>query len=354
MATRARVEDSPEAVEALLRERGLTDGLPVVPPTPERVEAMLRGAAGSPGRSLGDFPPLNAPATLEKIAVNAVMAGCDPSYMPLLVAAVEAFLDPAMNAHAIQTTTNPVGPMLLANGPVRRRIALNCGDGCFGPGTRANATVGRALRLVLANVGGAAPGAVDKAALGWPGKYNSCCIGENEEESPWEPFHVARGFGADESVATVLPVNGMWPITDMNPDPEMVLHHVTHGLIASGPCGGRLAPDGFETVLAMSPVIAKMVAERLPTRRALQEHLFEHARVPLDHYPPYRREATLERLAELGIAVRDGRIPLCLEPEGFVVLVAGGLGGLQSVGMSCMLGTATSRRVAFPEAAEGR
>ncbi|MCE2392467.1 MAG: hypothetical protein J4G09_13485, partial [Proteobacteria bacterium] len=183
MALRARVEDSPEAVESLLRERGMTDGLPVVPPTPERVDAMLRGAGGPPERSLGEVPPLNAPATLEKVAVNAVMAGCEPSYMPVLIAALEAFLDPVMNAHAIQTTTNPVGPMILVNGPVRQRIALNSGAGCFGPGTRANATIGRALRLSLINLGGAAPGAVDKAPLGWPGKYNSCCIGENEEES---------------------------------------------------------------------------------------------------------------------------------------------------------------------------
>ena len=352
MALRARVEDTPEAVESLLRERGMTDGLPVVAPTPERVEAMLRGAVGPPDRSLGDVPPLNAPATLEKVAVNAVMAGCDPSYMPVLVAALEAFLDPVMNAHAIQTTTNPVGPMVLVNGPVRQRIALNCGAGCFGPGTRANATIGRALRLILVNLGGAAPGAVDKAPLGWPGKYHSCCIGENEEESPWEPFHVERGLGAEESAVTVLPVNGMWPITDMSPDPEMVLHHVAHGLGVSGPCGGHRAPDGFETVLVMSPVIAKMVAERLPTKRALREHLFEHARVPLDHYPPYRREETLAQLAERGITLRDERIPVCLEPDQFVVLVAGGLGGLQSVGLSCMLGLATTRRVEFPEPAE--
>ena len=348
MAQRVRVEDSFEAVEALLRGRGLTDGLPVVPPTPERVEAMLRFAPGPPGRSLGDVPPLNAPATLEKVAVNAVMAGCEPRHLPVLTAALEAFLDPSMNAHAIQTTTNPVGPMVLVNGPVRHGAAVNCGAGCFGPGARANATIGRALRLILLNLGGAAPGSVDKAPLGWPGKYHSCCIGENEEESPWEPFHVERGFGADESAVTVLAVNGMWAITDMSPEPEMVLHHVAHGLGVSGPCGGQRAPDGFETVLVMSPVIAKMVAGLLPTKRALKEYLFEHARVPLDHYPPYRREATLDQLAERGIEVRDGRIPVCLEPDQFVVLVAGGLGGLQSVGLSCMLGRPVTRRVAHP------
>lgn len=350
MATEVRVEDSHEAVESLLRERGFTDGLPVVPPTPARVEAMLRGSGLPRDHSVGDCPPLNAPATLEKIAINAVMAGCDPSYMPVLVAAVDAFLDPVMNAHAIQTTTNPVGPMILVNGPIRHQIALNCGAGCFGPGTRANATIGRALRLILMNVGGATPDSVDKAPLGWPGKYNSCCIGENEEESPWEPFHVERGFDADASTVTVLPVNGMWPITEMSPEKEMVLHHVTHGMIATGPCGGHEAPDGFESVLVMSPVIAGMVAEMLPTKRALRDHLYEHARVPLRHYPQYRHEGTLARLAERGISITDERIPICLEREQFVVLVAGGLGGLQSVGLSCMLGVATTRPVALPAA----
>jgi hypothetical protein len=348
VASEVRVEDRPEAVEAFLRERGFTDGLPVVPPTPERVEAMLAGSGRPRDHSVGDCPPLNAPATLEKIAINAVMAGCEPSYLPVLIAAVEAFLDPVMNAHAIQTTTNPVGPMILVNGPIRHQIALNCGAGCFGPGTRANATIGRALRLILMNVGGATPGAVDKAPLGWPGKYNSCCIGENEEESPWEPFHVERGFDAQDSTVTVLPVNGMWPITDLSPEKEMVLHHVTHGMILTGPCGGQIAPDGFESVLVMSPVIAKMVAELMPTKKALRDHLYEHARVPLRHYPSYRHEGTLARLAERGIAITDEQIPICLEREKFIILVAGGLGGLQSVGLSCMLGVATTRPVVLP------
>jgi hypothetical protein len=345
MAERVRVEDSWEAVESLLRERGMTDGLPVVPPTPERVEAMIAAAGRAASESLGDFPPLNAPATVEKIAINAAMAGCIPEYMPVLLAAVDAFLDPIMNAHAIQTTTNPVSPMVVINGPIRHGLAINCGAGCFGPGARANATIGRALRLAMLNIGGAAPGEVDKSPLGWPGKYTSCCIGEHEEQSPWEPFHVARGFDASESTVTVIPVNGIWPITDLSPDSEAVLHHVTHGLAVSGPCGGQRAPDGFEAVLVMSPVIAKMVARHLPTRRDVQQHLFEHARVPLDFYPPYRHEATLRILAENGTRITGDRIPICDSADDFIVLVAGGLGGLQSVGLSCMLGRAVTRRV---------
>ena len=345
MAESAQVEDSYEAVERLLRERGMTDGLPVVPPTPDRVAAMVAGARRPGSDSLGDFPPLNAPATVEKLAINATLAGCAPEYMPVLLAAVEAFLDPLMNAHAIQTTTNPVSPMILVNGPLRQRLAINYGAGCFGPGSRANATIGRALRLAMLNIGGAAPGEVDKSPLGWPGKYTSCCIAEHEEESPWEPYHVERGFDPGQSTVTVIPVNGIWPITDLSPDSQAVLHHVTHGMATSGPCGGQRAPDGFEAVLVMSPVIAQMVARHMPTKRALKQHLFERARVPLDFYPPYRREATLRILDENGIRIEGDRIPICDSPDDFIVLVAGGMGGLQSVGLSCMLGRATTRRV---------
>jgi hypothetical protein len=345
VAERILVEDRYEAVESLLRERGMTDGLPVVPPTPERVAAMV-AAAGLPGdASLGDFPPLNAPATVEKLAINATMAGCAPEYMPVLLAAVEAFLDPQMNAHGIQTTTNPVGPMIVVNGPIRKRLAINCGAGCFGPGARANATIGRALRLAMINIGGAAPGEVDKAPLGWPGKYNSCCIGEHEEQSPWEPYHVERGFAPEQSTVTVIPVNGMWAITDLSPHSEMVLHHVTHGMATSGPCGGQRAPDGFESVLVMSPVIARMVARHMPHKRDLKQHLFAGARVPLDFYPPYRREETLRTLEERAIPIQGDRIPIGLSADDFIVLVAGGMGGLQSVGLSCMLGRATTRLV---------
>jgi len=345
MAERIRVEDSYEEIERLLRERGMTDGLPIVPPTPERVDAMIAASGRSADESLGDFPPLCAPATVEKIAINATLAGCAPGSMPVLLAAVEAFLEPQMNAHGIQTTTNPVSPMILINGPIRKRLEINCDSGCFGPGARANATIGRALRLIQLNLGGAAPGEVDKAPLGWPGKYNSCCIGENEEESPWESFAVERGFAPGEDAVSIIPVNGIWPITDLSPDSEAVLHHVTHGMALSGPCGGQRAPDGFEAVLVMSPVIAQMVARHMPSKRAFKQHLFEHARVPLDFYPPYRREATLRTLAANGVRIQGDRIPVCDSPDDFVVLVAGGMGGLQSVGLSCMLGRTTTRRV---------
>ncbi|HEU0316240.1 MAG TPA: redoxin domain-containing protein, partial [Solirubrobacteraceae bacterium] len=177
-------------------ERGFSDGLPVVPPTPERVEAMLGGR--DPGRSLGTVPPVHGEATLERVAACAVLAGCRPDYFPLVVAAVEAALEPSFNAHGIGVTTQPAAPVLIVNGPARDRVGLNSGMGALGPGFRANATIGRALRLVLSLTGGAAPGGLDRSTLGHPGKVG-LCIAENEERSPWPPFHVERGFPADAS-----------------------------------------------------------------------------------------------------------------------------------------------------------
>jgi hypothetical protein len=348
MATRVELDDTAEAINDYLYEQGMTDGLPVVPPTEARVEAMVRASGRPADQVLGEVPPLNDPATVEQIAINAVMAGCEPRYMPALLAAVEALLDPAFGAHSIQTTTNPVGPMILFNGPIRRELDVNCGAGCFGPGRRANATIGRALRLVMLNVGGAVPGEVDKAPLGWPGKVLSCCFGENEEESPYEPYHVEKGFRPEDSTVTLIPVNGMWPITETSPEAAMVLHHVTHGMAASGHSALEFMPEPFQLVLVMSPVIARMVAELEPTKAGLKRHLFEQARIPLAWYPPYRHEGTRRYLAKHYPGVRDDLIPLTRGPDGFIVLVAGGDGGLQSCGLSTILGFAVTRKIEPP------
>ena len=182
-------------------ERGWSDGLPVIPPTPERVEAMLGGA--DPALSLGPVPPSHGEATLERIAACAVLAGCRPAYFPVVRAAAEAALEPAFNAHGIAVTTQPAGPILVVNGPVREQLGINGGMGALGPGTRANMTIGRALRLLLTLTGGARPGGLDRATLGHPGKVGTC-FAENEEASPWEPLHVERGFPADASTVTLV------------------------------------------------------------------------------------------------------------------------------------------------------
>ena len=168
------IDDTPEAVLEAFLEREWSDGLPIVPPTAERVAAMLGGR--DPARSLGAMPPLWREATLEKLAVNAVMAGCRPEYFPLVEAAVEAMLDATFNLYGVQSTTHPVAPLVIAHGPYARSIGVHAGSGCFGPGFRANATIGRAIRLILLNVGGAWPGRHDMATQGSPAKF-SFCIG---------------------------------------------------------------------------------------------------------------------------------------------------------------------------------
>jgi hypothetical protein len=192
-------------------ERGWSDGLPVIPPTPERVEAMLGNR--DPARSLGPVPPSHGQATLERVAACAVLAGCRPIHFPLVVAAVEAALEPAFNAHGLAVTTQPAGPVLIVNGPARDGVGLNSGIGALGPGTRANMTVGRALRLVLTLTGGARPGGLDRSTLGNPGKVG-LCIAENEDVSPWEPLHVERGFAPDTSTVTVLAADAPLSISD--------------------------------------------------------------------------------------------------------------------------------------------
>lgn len=193
------LEDPDEALFA----RGVTDGLPVVHPTEERVLRMLGGTPRDPQEIVALVPPNLAPATVEKVAINAVMAGCLPEYLPVVLAAVEAACSDEFNMHGVLATTYFAAPLLIVNGPVRGRIGMNSGMNAFGQGNRANATIGRALNLVVRNVGGGRPGEVDRATLGQPGKY-TYCIAENEEASPWPPLHVERGFAAGDSTVTLF------------------------------------------------------------------------------------------------------------------------------------------------------
>ena len=203
-ARRIRVPLGPAADEfEFFAERGLTDGLPVVPPTAARVLRMLAGTSRAAADVVAHVPPNLAPATVEKVAINAVMAGCKPEYLPVVIAAVEAACTDAFNLHGVLATTYFVGPLIIVNGPIRREIGLNCGRNVFGQGSRANATIGRALQLLVRNVGGGRPGEVDMATLGQPGKFGAC-IGELEEASCWEPLHVERGFDREQSTVTVF------------------------------------------------------------------------------------------------------------------------------------------------------
>jgi len=187
------VADDPEAVVAFIEAQGWGDGFPVIPPTEARVQAMLEATPLAPSHVVGVVEPRRGEATVEKIAVNAVMAGCRPEYLPVVLAAVEAVLDPAFNLRGVQTTDENVAPLLVVNGPVARALDVNAAGGALGPGWRANATIGRALRLAMNNVGGGWPGAVSFAGLGHPGRY-TLCLAERAWDSPWPALHEERAI----------------------------------------------------------------------------------------------------------------------------------------------------------------
>src|ERR1043166_1151107 len=214
-AERFEVEDDLWAVNAFFEEKGWTDGLPIIPPTEERVGQTIAAVKRNPQDVIGVVPPRWAPATVEKIAINAVMAGCLPQYMPVLIAAAEALTDPKLNLYALQATTGGPAIMLIVNGPIRKQLNINGGSNVLGEGWRANATIGRCVRLIQRNIGGSYPGSTCKATLGWPGKY-SICIAENEEASQWEPLHVERGFGRDQSTVTLISADGSTRASDLD------------------------------------------------------------------------------------------------------------------------------------------
>ena len=200
-------------VHEFLFDQGFTDGLPVVPPTPERVTRMLTGTKRDRADVVAVVPPNLAECTVEKVAINAVMAGAEPAYLPVIIAAVEAACTDAFNIHGVLATTWLAGPIVIVNGPVRHRIGMNMRANAMGQGNRANAAIGRALQLVVRNVGGGRPGGVDRATLGGPHKY-TCCFAEYEERSPWEPLHVERGFEPGDSTVTLFAGSGPQPIAD--------------------------------------------------------------------------------------------------------------------------------------------
>ena len=201
-ARRIELADLDDPVEWMF-DKGLTDGLPVIPPTPERVLRMLSGTQRDAQEVVATVPPNMGLATIEKVAINAVMAGCRPEYLPVVVAAIEAACTDDFNIHGVLATTHFPTPVLIINGPIRDRIGMNYRGNALGQGNRANATIGRAVQLVIRNVGGGRPGEVDRATLGQPGKY-TLCFAEYEERSNWEPLHVERGFRRQDSTVTVF------------------------------------------------------------------------------------------------------------------------------------------------------
>jgi len=246
--TRQESEDALAAIEEYYR-RGWTDGLPVVPPTETSVRAMLEAARLTPDQEIGRVPTRRRTLTAEKIAINAVMAGCLPAYMPVVVAAVEALCDPLFSVHGPSASTSGQAVLLIVNGPVARGLGIHGGENCFGPGPRANATIGRAIRLILMNGLGATPGVLDRSVFGHPGKF-TYCIAENEAESPWPPLHVERGCPAGRSAVTVLAAGAPHQVANATArTPEEILSTVADTMSVAG----RLSLSGQEFCIVIGP-----------------------------------------------------------------------------------------------------
>jgi len=305
-------------------QRGWTDGLPIVPPTQARVHAML---AGIPSRDPSDVisvvPPRMGRASLQQIAVNAVMAGCRPEYLPVVVAALQAVSEPAYGLSHRQTTTHAGAPLIIVNGPIAQDLRINCGRGVFGPGWRANATIGRALRLVLVNIGGAGPG-VDASQTGHPGKY-TYCIAEYEEANPWEPLHVTRGFQREQNVVTVVNTEAPHSMTEnVQTDPDEIVRTFASSMATLGV--NNLYSQGTP-VLALGIEHAQFFASAGWTKRKLQEVLFQRARQPWG-LMKNRGKSKGPRFPEFVDRSDDNSmVPIVGDPGDLQVIVAGGAGG---------------------------
>ena len=232
-ARTVEVASGADPVEACY-DRGWTDGLPVVPPTPERILRMLGGTRRDPTEVIGRIPPAMAPCTVEKVAINAVLAGCRPEYMPVVLTALEAALDPGFTLHGVTCSTCFSGPVVIVNGPVARRVGMNAGLNALGQGNRANATIGRAVNLVVRNVGGGRPGEIDRSTLGSPGKY-TFCFAEDESDEEWTPLSVARGVPPRRSAVTVFAGDGIQGVTEQKArSPEELTRSLAMALAAVG------------------------------------------------------------------------------------------------------------------------
>jgi hypothetical protein len=312
-------------------EHGFTDGLPAVPPTPERVARMLTGTRRAPGQVVAIVPPNLAPATVEKVAANAVMAGCKPEYLTVVLAALEAVCTDEFNIHGIMATTWGATPVIVVNGPIRHRLEMNMSTMALGYGNRANATIGRALKLVLRNVGGARPGDIERSTLGAPGKFTTC-FAEWEERSPWEPLHVERGFARDENVVTVFGLEaGSRQLADQTSRTARALV----GSLAMGleSCWHPKQHGAGECLLVICPEHADTIARDKWSKAQVRERIQEVTSRPIRELIPDEDSAEGIPLERLGFGPNPSaeqlsmKIPKFRRPEFINIIVAGGEAG---------------------------
>ena len=315
-STRHIVADDADAVE-FCHAQGWTDGLPVVPPTLDRVRAMLGAVRLDARHAVATIPHRAVTITAEKVAINAVLAGCKPEYMPVVLAAIEGMADPAWGYHGPGTSTGGAAVLLVVNGPLALELDINAGDNLFGPGWRANATIGRAVRLVMRNVCGSRPGTLDRATLGHPGRL-SYAIAENEAQSPWPPLHVERGFRPDRSTVTIMAAEAPHQFyNQLSSTAEGILTTLCDDMRISGNVVGQ---PQYCVILAGEHM--RTIAQDGWSKAQIRQFIFDHTQNSLAH---------LKRTHRLAGAVQPGdetRLrPLVESPDDILIIAAGGAAG---------------------------
>ncbi len=267
-----------EAIE-LYFERRWTDGLVIVPPIEEKVIQMIEYVGRDPQEELGEIPPYRGIATIEKLAINSVMAGCLPEYFPIVVAAVEAMLAPKHNLNGTQTTQHGAEQLLIINGPIAKKLGINSGDSVFGRGFRANGTIGRAIRLVLWNLGRNFPGEADRSVYSHPGSW-SYCIAENEDASPWEPLHVERGLPPGTSAVTVFCCEAPHGVVSLG-TPQQILDSISDTMATTGSMNYFTVGGESETLVTISAINAEAFRKEGWSKKDVKKYIWEHARLPV-------------------------------------------------------------------------
>lgn len=329
-SARLDVDDDPVAFQQLATDAGWGDGLPLIPPTEDRVRAHVAASGRFPEEHLSDLPPRNGRCTVEKVAVNAVLAGAPAAAMPLLCTAVEAMSAPDFNLFALNTTTSCVVPGVFVNGPIRHSLDIPYDAGCFGGVAGPAPAIGRALRLLMRNVGGQVVGVSSKSVFGQPGRVAGIVVGEWEEQSPWAPLSERRGVPADADALTVHGCTGTIDIADIVADDGADLIEVIGKSLAFAGTNAFIgAHHGAEIMVCIAPPWARLLATAYPTIADVQERLFHFAGLPIDWWPA-RHRAKLEADGRIG---PDGTVALVESPDHLLVMVNGGLGNLHALAL---------------------
>ncbi len=329
-----------EKVNQLFLQNHWADGLPILPPTEKAVKEMLKGTTRSPQDVVGLVAPKNGQATIEKIAINSVMAGAKPEYLPVIIAAMEGFTDKNYDLTHVQASTGSFIPAIVVSGPIAKELDFNSGIGLLGHGWRANSTIGRALRLCLLNLGQTWPAVNDMALIGRLSSYTFFTFAENSDASPWEPYQVSMGYKKDESTVTVSTVAGQ--VTSLGGgavEPwtaQGILNNVVSRISGVGTyLGGVYAAN---RIIVLHPDCAAELAEMGYTRKSLQEYLYEQSRVPFSKLSPNTVKEVKRMIADGQIrkdripvfeeALKEGgRVPSLQSPDDIHILVAGGSPG---------------------------